>query len=191
MSLLQILRTILCEHCGGTRYSQEALSYTYKRKNIHEILTLTVEESLQYFSNDNILNRIQALTDVGLSYLTLGQSTSTLSGGELQRLKLASELQHEGEIYLLDEPSRGLHPQDTEHLLKLFNRLVDKGNTVIMIEHNLKFLANSDYVIEMGPEGGKDGGHVIYEGTPHDLLNTDTPTSKWLQKATEGDYKVE
>lgn len=183
--------TIPCEHCGGTRYSQEALSYTYKGKNIHDMLALTVDESLDYFTKDSILNRVQALTDVGLSYLTLGQSTSTLSGGELQRLKLASELQHEGEIYLLDEPSRGLHPQDTEHLLKLFNRLVDKGNTVIMIEHNLKFLANSDYVIEMGPEGGKNGGHVIYEGTPHDLLNTDTPTSKWLQKATEGDYKVE
>ncbi len=183
--------TIPCEHCGGTRYSQEALSYTYKGKNIHEMLELTVQESLEYFTNERILNRVQALMDVGLGYLTLGQSTSTLSGGELQRLKLASELQHEGEVYLLDEPSRGLHPQDSEHLLKLFNRLVDQGNTVIMIEHDLRFLANSDYVIETGPEGGKNGGYVIFEGTPEELLNQNTPTSKWLQKATEGDYKAE
>lgn len=183
--------TITCENCGGTRYSKEALSYTYQGKNIYEILELTVAESLDYFKKESILNRVQALTDVGLSYLTLGQSTSTLSGGELQRLKLASELQHEGEIYLLDEPSRGLHPQDTEHLLKLFNRLVDQGNTVIMIEHNLEFLANSDWVIEMGPEGGKNGGQVIYEGTPQDLVSENTLTSKWLKKAIDGDYKVE
>lgn len=132
--------TIPCEHCGGTRYSPEALSYTYRGKNIVELLALTVEESMVYFASERILKRVHALNDVGLSYLTLGQSTSSLSGGELQRLKLASELQHQGEIYLLDEPSRGLHPQDDYHLLNLFNRLVDQGNTVIMIEHNLEFL---------------------------------------------------
>lgn len=178
--------TITCENCGGTRYSKEALSYTYEGKNIVEILELTVEESLDYFSKDSILKRIQALTDVGLSYLTLGQSTSTFSGGELQRLKLASELQHQGEIYILDEPSRGLHPQDTEHLLKLFNRLVDQGNTVIMIEHNLEFLSNSDWVIELGPEGGKNGGYVVYEGTPNNMTDTDTITAKWLRKGIKG-----
>ena len=183
--------TITCENCGGTRYSEEARSHTYRGKKIHEILKLTVEESMEYFEKDRILDRVQALTDVGLSYLNLGQSTSTLSGGELQRLKLASELQHQGEIYLLDEPSRGLHPKDSKHLLKLFNRLVNQGNTVIMIEHNLEFLADSDWVIEMGPEGGKDGGQVIFEGTPADLLAEDTLTSKWLNKATKGDYKVE
>lgn len=123
------------------------------------------------------------MTDVGLSYLTLGQSTSTLSGGELQRLKLASELQHQGEIYLLDEPSRGLHPQDTEHLMRLFNRLVDQGNTVILIEHDLEFLAKSDWVIELGPEGGKGGGYVIYEGVPKDMIDADTPTAKWVRNA--------
>lgn len=178
--------TITCENCGGTRYSKEALSYTYEGKNIVEILELTVEESLDYFSKDSILKRVQALTDVGLSYLTLGQSTSTFSGGELQRLKLASELQHQGEIYILDEPSRGLHPQDTEHLLKLFNRLVDQGNTVIMIEHNLEFLSNSDWVIELGPEGGKNGGYVVYEGTPNNMTDTDTITAKWLRKGIKG-----
>ncbi|GAA0364255.1 hypothetical protein GCM10008932_15780 [Alkalibacterium iburiense] len=146
---------------------------------------------MQYFSSTRILNRVQALYDVGLSYLTLGQSTSSLSGGELQRLKLASELQHEGEIYLLDEPSRGLHPEDTQHLLKLFNRLVDKGNTVIMIEHNLDFLANSDWVIELGPEGGKNGGHIIYEGTPQDMLEAETVTAKWVRKAIKGNYSVD
>lgn len=183
--------TILCEHCNGTRYSQEALSHTYKGKNVVELLDMTVEESMQYFSSTRILNRVQALYDVGLSYLTLGQSTSSLSGGELQRLKLASELQHEGEIYLLDEPSRGLHPEDTQHLLKLFNRLVERGNTVIMIEHNLEFLANSDWVIELGPEGGKNGGHIIYEGTPQDMLEAETVTAKWVRKAIKGNYSVD
>ena len=179
--------TIICENCGGTRYSKEALSYTYEGKNIVEILELTVEESLDYFSKNRILKRVQALTDVGLSYLTLGQSTSTFSGGELQRLKLASELQHQGEIYILDEPSRGLHPQDTAHLMKLFNRLVEKGNTVIMIEHNLEFLVNSDWVIELGPEGGKNGGYIVYEGTPEDMTGGDTLTAKWLRKGIKGD----
>ena len=178
--------TIICEGCGGTRYSPEALSYTYQGKNIVDLLALTVEESMDYFSKVRILRRVQALNDVGLGYLTLGQSTSSLSGGELQRLKLASELQHQGEIYLLDEPSRGLHPQDTEHLLNLFNRLVDQGNTVIMIEHNLEFLANSDWVIELGPRGGKNGGQIVYEGTPKDMLEADTVTAKWLRQAIEG-----
>lgn len=177
--------TIICEHCKGTRYSAEALAYTYQGKNIVDILNLTAEESTSYFTNQRILKRVHALNDVGLGYLTLGQSTSSLSGGELQRLKLASELQHQGEIYILDEPSRGLHPQDSFHLLNLFNRLVDQGNTVILIEHNLEFLANSDWVIELGPAGGKNGGQIIYEGTPHNMLQTDTLTAKWLRKAVE------
>jgi len=183
--------TIKCEHCAGTRYSPEALSYTYQGKNIVEILELTVSESMDYFSSDRILNRVQALNDVGLEYLTLGQSTSSLSGGELQRLKLASELQHQGEIYLLDEPSRGLHPQDNHHLLKLFNRLVDQGNTVIMIEHNLEFLTNSDWVIELGPAGGKNGGQIVFEGTPENMRDADTVTAKWVRKALAGDYSAE
>lgn len=174
--------TMICENCGGTRYSQEALSYTYEEKNIVDILKLTVEESLEYFAKESILKRIRALTDVGLKYLTLGQSTSTFSGGELQRLKLASELQHQGEIYILDEPSRGLHPQDSQHLLNLFNRLVDQGNTVILIEHDLEFLAKSDWVIELGPEGGKNGGHLIFEGPPQEIVNQNTPTAKWVNK---------
>ena len=178
--------TISCERCGGTRYSKEALSYTYHGKNVVELLDMTVEDSMAYFSSERILKRVQALNDVGLSYLTLGQSTSSLSGGELQRLKLASELQHQGEIYLLDEPSRGLHPQDTQHLLKLFNRLVDQGNTVIMIEHHLEFLANSDWVIELGPQGGEQGGQIVFEGTPHDMVNADTLTAKWVRKALNG-----
>lgn len=175
--------TIICESCGGTRYSPEALSHTYQEKNIVDILDLTAEESLSYFTQERILKRVQALNDVGLSYLTLGQSTSSLSGGELQRLKLASELQHQGEIYILDEPSRGLHPEDSQHLLKLFNRLVDQGNTVLLIEHNLEFLANSDWVIELGPEGGKNGGQIVYEGTPPHMLEADTVTAHWLRKS--------
>ncbi len=175
--------TIICESCGGTRYSPEALSHTYQGKNIVDILDLTAEESLSYFTQERILKRVQALNDVGLSYLTLGQSTSSLSGGELQRLKLASELQHQGEIYILDEPSRGLHPEDSQHLLNLFNRLVDQGNTVLLIEHNLEFLANSDWVIELGPEGGKNGGQIVYEGTPPRMLEADTVTAHWLRKS--------
>lgn len=177
--------TLVCEACHGTRFSDEALSYTFQGKNIVEMLELTVEDSLDYFKQDKIVRKVQALDDVGLSYLTLGQSTSTLSGGELQRLKLASELQHQGEIYILDEPSRGLHPQDNDHLLKLFNRLVDSGNTVILIEHNLDFLVASDWVVEMGPEGGKNGGQIVFEGRPQDMLNADTLTSKWLKYALE------
>ncbi|MCI5775836.1 MAG: excinuclease ABC subunit UvrA [Aerococcus sp.] len=177
--------TLVCEACHGTRYSDEALSYKLGGKNIVEMLELTVADSLDYFKQPKIVRKVQALDDVGLSYLTLGQSTSTLSGGELQRLKLASELQHQGEIYILDEPSRGLHPQDNDHLLKLFNRLVDSGNTVILIEHNFDFLAASDWVIEMGPEGGKNGGQIIFEGRPKEMLSADTLTSKWLKKALQ------
>lgn len=175
--------TLLCEQCQGKRYSDKALSYTLHGKNIVEILDLTVEESLTYFDKESINRRVQALSDVGLNYLRLGQSTSTLSGGELQRLKLASELQHQGEVYILDEPSKGLHPSDTKHLLKLFNRLVDRGNTVVMIEHNLEFLAKSDWVIELGPEGGRKGGEICFEGTPQEMVKADTLTSKWLKKA--------
>lgn len=174
--------TIVCQECEGKRYSKDALSYTYLGKNIVEILELTVRETLEYFSKPAIERRVQALEDVGLGYLTLGQTTSTLSGGELQRLKLASELQHEGKIYILDEPSRGLHPTDTKHLLKLFNRLVDRGNTVVMIEHNLNFLIESDWVIELGPQGGRNGGQVVFEGTPSEMTQADTLTAKWLKK---------
>lgn len=158
--------TVICEACGGTKYSEEALSYRYQGKNIVEFLTLTVDEAMDYFTTPKIINKIHTLKDVGLGYLTLGQTTSTLSGGEIQRLKLASHLQKEGQIYILDEPSLGLHAKDRSKLLDLFQRLVDKGNSVIIIEHSEDFIAASDWVIELGPGGGKNGGNIIFEGRP-------------------------
>jgi len=125
------------------------------------------------------------LQEVGLGYLTLGQTTSSLSGGEVQRLKLASHLQKEGQIYLLDEPSLGLHTKDNDRLLDVFQLLVERGNSVILIEHNLDFIAASDWVIELGPGGGKEGGYLLFEGTPEEMLEAETVTAKWLRKGTE------
>lgn len=176
--------TIPCEACGGTRYSGEALSYRYQGKNIIEILELTIDEAADYFKQQKILKRVFTLRDVGLGYLTLGQTTSSLSGGEIQRLKLASQLQKQGQIYLLDEPSLGLHAEDDEKLLDVFQSLVDRGNSVIIIEHNLDFIAASDWVIEMGPGGGKQGGQILFEGTPEDMLNAETVTADWLRDGT-------
>ncbi|HLS08671.1 ATP-binding cassette domain-containing protein [Lentibacillus sp.] len=173
--------TIPCEACGGTRYSDEALSYRYQGKNIVEMLDLTIDDAMNYFKEHKIIKRVNTLKDVGLGYLTLGQTTSSLSGGEVQRLKLASHLQKEGQIYLLDEPSLGLHTKDNGKLLNVFQHLVTRGNSVIIIEHNPDFIAASDWVIELGPGGGKQGGHIIFEGTPEEMLNAETLTAKWLK----------
>ena len=155
--------------------------YRYQDKNIVEILDLTIDEAINYFKIPKIIKRVHTLKDVGLGYLTLGQTTSSLSGGEIQRLKLASHLQKEGQIYLLDEPSLGLHTEDNEKLLDVFQNLVNRGNSVIIIEHNLNFIAASDWVIELGPGGGKQGGQIIFEGTPEEMLNAETLTAKWLK----------
>ncbi|MFJ7828335.1 ATP-binding cassette domain-containing protein [Psychrobacillus sp. NPDC096623] len=180
--------TIPCEACGGTRYSDEALSYRYQDKNIIEILQLTIDEAADYFIQQKILKRVNTLKNVGLGYLTLGQTTSSLSGGEIQRLKLASQLQKEGQIYLLDEPSLGLHAEDNEKLLEVFQKLVNRGNSVIVIEHNLDFIAASDWIIEMGPGGGKQGGgQIIFEGAPKEMLNAETVTAKWLKDGVRQD----
>ncbi|MNJ43811.1 UvrABC system protein A [compost metagenome] len=173
--------TIPCEACAGTRYSDEALSYRYQDKNIVEILGLTIDEAMTYFQMPKIIKRVNTLKDVGLGYLTLGQTTSSLSGGEIQRLKLASHLQKEGQIYLLDEPSLGLHTKDNGKLLDVFQTLVNRGNSVIIIEHNLDFIAASDWVIELGPGGGKQGGHIVFEGRPEEMLHAETSTAKWLR----------
>ncbi|WP_230200125.1 ATP-binding cassette domain-containing protein [Bacillus niameyensis] len=173
--------TVRCEACGGTKYSEGALSYRYQGKNIIEILDLTIDEFITFFKQQKLVKRGRTLKDVGLGYLTIGQTTSSLSGGELQRLKLASHLQKEGQIYLLDEPSLGLHKVDNGHLVDLFQNLVDRGNSVIIIEHNLDFIAASDWVIELGPGGGKQGGQIIFEGTPEEMLNAETLTAKWLK----------
>ncbi|MHA6261531.1 ATP-binding cassette domain-containing protein [Sporosarcina sp. CAU 1771] len=173
--------TVLCEACNGLRYSKEALSYRYKGKNIAEILELTIDEVLNTFTMSKIIRRVNTLIDVGLGYLTLGQTTSSLSGGEVQRLKLASHLQKEGQIYLLDEPSLGLHAKDNGKLLDVFQKLVDNGNSVLIIEHNLDFLAASDWIIELGPGGGRQGGTMLFEGTPEEMLTAETLTAKWLR----------
>jgi len=143
---------------------------------------MTVRQALEHFQIDKITSKLQAMSDVGLDYLTLGQPLSTLSGGECQRIKLASELHKQGSIYVLDEPTTGLHMSDIRRLLEIMNRLVDAGNTVIVIEHNTSVIKNADWIIDMGPEGGTKGGKVMFEGTPKQLLTAkNSLTSQYLQ----------
>ena len=164
-----------CEVCGGRRYTSEVLEVDYKGKNIHEVLEMTIEEALQFFAAIPPIQRhLQTLNDVGLGYLKLGQPAPTLSGGEAQRVKLASELtkrQHGQTLYLLDEPTTGLHFADLENLLLILRRLVDQGNTVLVIEHNLDVVKNADWVIDLGPEGGDEGGQVIFAGPVEKLVS--------------------
>lgn len=161
---------IRCEECSGSRYNQAALGYTYRGKNIEQVMALTIEQALDFFDQPKIRTSLRSLVEVGLGYMTLGQPTSTLSGGEAQRLKLASELQKSGNIYVLDEPTTGLHDRDVGRLLGLFRRLVEQGNTVVVVEHRLLVIAAADWVIDLGPAGGSDGGEVLFCGTPQDLL---------------------
>ncbi len=161
---------IPCEVCSGKRFKDEVLEYQLNGKSIVDVLSMSVNEALEYFEIKKVRKVIQAMSDVGLGYLTLGQPLSTLSGGECQRIKLAGELHKDGSIYVMDEPTTGLHMSDIEHLLGVMNRLVDNGNSVIVIEHNVDIIKNADWIIDMGPEGGHKGGQVIFEGTPRDLL---------------------
>ncbi|MBK8935298.1 MAG: excinuclease ABC subunit UvrA [Chloroflexi bacterium] len=158
-----------CEVCGGKRFKDEVLDYKLDGKSIVDVLEMTVRQALAFFTIPEITPLLQTMHDVGLDYLTLGQPLNTLSGGECQRIKLASELHKEGSIYVMDEPTTGLHKSDTAHLLGIINRLVDSGNTVIVIEHNMDVVRNADWVIDLGPEGGSKGGQVMFEGTPSDL----------------------
>lgn len=171
-----------CEMCEGKRFKDEVLKYKLNGKNISEVLAMNVAQALEYFEIKEVTRILQAMSDVGLDYLSLGQPLSTLSGGECQRIKLASELHKQGSIYIMDEPTTGLHMSDIGHLLEVMNRLVDTGNTVIVIEHNLHVIKNADWIIDMGPEGGSKGGEVIFTGTPKQLLNDRRSlTSKYLQ----------
>lgn len=157
----------VCELCGGKRYSQEALQYKYHGKDIAEVLQLSISETLDFFADvPAIFKKVQLLEQVGLGYLNLSQAMTTLSGGEVQRVKLAMELDHTGSIYFLDEPTTGLHLSDTQRLISLFEELVAKGNTLILIEHNLALISQADWLIDMGPDAGKYGGQVCFEGTP-------------------------
>ncbi|AWI04843.1 ATP-binding cassette domain-containing protein [Clostridium drakei] len=176
-----------CEACNGSRYSEEALSYRYKGKNIVEVLSMTVEEALIFFEDKKIRKTLQAMKEVGLSYMTLGQPLQTLSGGERQRMKLAKYINNKGNIYILDEPTTGLHISDINKLLKLFQKMVDRGNTVIIIEHNLEVMKQADWIIDIGPDGGKNGGQVVFEGTPKEMLEkSNTITAKCLRKEIVG-----
>jgi excinuclease UvrABC ATPase subunit len=160
-----------CEICGGKRFKDEVLAYTLNGASITDVLAMTVQQARDFFEIKEVVRKLQAMGDVGLDYLTLGQPLSTLSGGECQRIKLASELHKKGSVYVMDEPTTGLHMSDIGHLLEVINRLVDGGNTVIVIEHNLDVIKNADWIIDMGPEGGSKGGEVMFTGTPLALLD--------------------
>jgi len=161
----------VCGVCNGKRFKDEVLAYKYNGKSITEVLELTMAEANEFFDLPEIAKKLQALNDVGLEYLTLGQPLSTLSGGECQRIKLASELHKKGSVYVLDEPTTGLHVSDITRLHALINRLVDEGNTVITIEHNLDVIRQADWIIDLGPDGGDKGGQIMFEGTPAELVN--------------------
>ena len=178
---------VTCDVCGGKRFDKETLTVKYKKKNIYEVLQMTVEEGLEFFKDiPAIYDRLQTLMDVGLGYLKLGQSATTLSGGEAQRVKISSELYRpnlERTIYLLDEPTVGLHYDDVAKLLEVLNKLVNKGNSVVLIEHNMDIIKCSDYIIDIGPEGGDQGGEIVAKGTPEEVANNPkSHTGKYLKK---------
>ena len=179
--------SVPCEVCKGKRYNRETLEVHYKGKNISDILDMTVEEALKFFENiPSIYNKVKALHDVGLDYIKLGQSATTLSGGEAQRVKLATELSKKSTgktIYLLDEPTTGLHMYDVKKLIGILNRLVEAGNSVVVIEHNLDVIKSADYIIDLGPEGGNGGGTIVAKGTPEEVAqNEKSYTGKYLKK---------
>ncbi|MEV5414159.1 excinuclease ABC subunit UvrA [Thermopolyspora sp. NPDC052614] len=172
-----------CETCGGRRFKEEVLAYGLRGKSISDVLEMTAAEAVEFFTEKKIRDVLRAVNDVGLDYLRLGQPLSTLSGGECQRVKLATELHKKGSVYVMDEPTTGLHMSDVSHLLAVIDRLVDQGNSVVVIEHNLDVIKNADWIIDLGPEGGTDGGRVIFEGTPADLLDApNSHTAEFLRR---------
>jgi excinuclease UvrABC ATPase subunit len=172
-----------CEACGGKRYRDDVLGYTWRGRSISDVLEMTVREGLAFFEDTTVLPTLEALDDVGLGYLRLGQPLSSYSGGEGQRMKLSKVLHETGRVYVLDEPTTGLHMADLERLLLILNRLVDQGNSVIVIEHNLDVVKNADWVIDLGPEGGTRGGEVVFEGTPRELLEAEgSYTAEYLRR---------
>ena len=177
--------TVLCEECQGKRYNRETLEVRYKGKSINDVLNMTINEAVEFFENiPNIIQKIRTLKDVGLGYLTLGQASTTISGGEAQRVKLATELAKRDTgktLYVLDEPTTGLHFEDIKVLMNVLNKLVDKGNTVLIIEHNMDVIKMADYIIDMGPEGGDRGGRIVCQGTPEEVaLCGESYTAKYL-----------
>ena len=176
-----------CEVCKGRRYNRETLEVKYKGKSIHDVLEMTVEEALEFFKNvPKIARKLQTLYDVGLGYVKVGQPATTLSGGEAQRVKLATELSKRPTgrtVYILDEPTTGLHTADVHKLIDVLQAFVDAGNTVITIEHNLEVIKTADYIIDLGPEGGDNGGTLVAAGTPEEICRAEASyTGKYLKK---------
>ncbi len=179
--------TVLCEECQGKRYNRETLEVRYKGKSINDVLNMTINEAVEFFENiPSIIQKIRTLKDVGLGYLTLGQASTTISGGEAQRVKLATELAKRDTgktLYVLDEPTTGLHFEDIKVLMNVLNKLVDKGNTVLIIEHNMDVIKMADWIIDMGPEGGDRGGRIVCEGTPEEIVKCkESYTAKYLKE---------
>ena len=177
MAFMESIETI-CDVCHGTRYNDNVLKYRYNGKNIAEVMDMTVEEAIIFFHDQPFQPQLQSLEQVGLSYLHLNQSMTTLSGGELQRVKLADQLYRKGEIFIIDEPTDGLHPDDIRKLLQLFNKMTDRGNTLFLIEHSLDIMKEADYIIELGPGGGENGGDLLYTGKPIDMLTCNASVTR-------------
>ena len=179
-----------CEVCKGKRYNRETLQIKYKGKTISEVLEMTVEEAVQFFDAlPGIRKKLETLKQVGLGYIRLGQSSTELSGGEAQRVKLATELSKRSTgktLYILDEPTTGLHTEDISKLISVLNQLVEQGNTMVVIEHNLDVIKTADYIIDLGPEGGDGGGQIIAQGTPEELVKIEQSyTGQFLKSALE------
>jgi len=177
--------TLICTECEGKRYKKDVLTYLYKERSISDVLEMTISEAITFFDDNEIVRRLEILKSVGLDYLQLGQSLDTLSGGEAQRVKLASELHKKGNIYVLDEPTTGLHMADIEKLILILRQIVDNGNTVIVIEHNLNVIEQADWIIDLGPEGGRKGGEVVVQGAVIEIVNCKRSfTGQFLKKVT-------
>ena len=184
-----------CETCRGKRYNRETLEIRYRGKSISDVLNMSIEDAVEFFGHlPNIQHKIRTLGEVGLGYITLGQQSTTLSGGEAQRVKLAAELSKRdtgNTFYILDEPTTGLHFEDVRILLEVLNRLVDKGNSVLVIEHNMDMIKAADHIIDMGPEGGHRGGTVVCQGAPRQILDHPTSiTAHFLKKEFENHSPV-
>ncbi|MBW3018868.1 ATP-binding cassette domain-containing protein, partial [Candidatus Woesearchaeota archaeon] len=182
MHFMGDIKTV-CETCGGKRYTPEVLKYAVKGKNIADVLSMTVDQAARFFDNKELNAKLSLLIEVGLGYLELGQPLDTLSGGEAQRIKLVKELSKKGNFFVLDEPTRGLHLADIDKLLGLLNRLVDQGNSVLVVEHTLDVIKNADWIIDLGPDGGDAGGRVIATGTPEEVAKVkESFTGQYLKR---------
>lgn len=172
-----------CEVCEGNRFTDKVLNFKFRGKNISQVLKMTVAEAIDFFKEDEIYLVLRRLVDVGIDYIALGQPLNTLSGGELQRLKLAAQLDSKGNIYVLDEPTTGLHISDITKLVAIMNRLVNQESTLIVIEHNLDVMTQADWIIDLGPEAGENGGRIMFEGEPKDIItNENSITGKYLKR---------